>query len=176
VLNEVGRDAARFFFLMRKADSHLDFDLELAKRQSSDNPVFYVQYAHARVASIFAQAEKNGVAIADRQTVTVERLDLTEELALVRLMLQFNDVLEESVKALEPHRIIFYLLELAGEFHRYYNRHRIVSDDLDLSRARLLLVENVQRTIRRGLEILGIDAPLRMSAQADLAMAADEEG
>jgi arginyl-tRNA synthetase len=108
--------------------------------------------------------------------VTVERLDLTEELALVRLMLQFNDVLEESVKALEPHRIIFYLLELAGEFHRYYNRHRIVSDDLDLSRARLLLVENVQRTIRRGLEILGIDAPLRMSAQADLAMAADEEG
>ena len=176
VLKEVGRDAARFFFLMRKSDSHLDFDLELAKRQSSDNPVFYVQYAHARVASIFAQAGKSDVEIGDRKTIQVERLQLPEELALIRLMIQFNDVLEDSVRELEPHRIIFYLLDLAGDFHRYYNRHRVISEDLELSRARLLLVENVQRTIRRGLEILGIDAPARMSAQPDVDSLQREEG
>lgn len=169
VLEEVGRDAARFFFLMRKSDSHLDFDLELAKRQSSENPVFYVQYAHARVASIFEQALKNGVAWneAQREIVPVERLELAEELELIRKMIQFNDVLEESVRELEPHRIVFYLLDLAGEFHRYYNRYRVISEDADLSRARLLLVENAQRTIRRGLEILGVDAPLKMAARSE---------
>jgi len=167
VLEEVGRDAARFFFLMRKSDSHLDFDLELAKRQSSDNPVFYVQYAHARVASIFEQANKSGLELGARATVAVERLELAEELELVRKMIQFNDVLEDSVRELEPHRMVFYLLDLAGEFHRYYNRHRVISDDMDLARARLLLIENVQKTIRRGLEILGVDAPLKMSARPE---------
>jgi arginyl-tRNA synthetase len=170
VLEEVGRDAARFFFLMRKSDSHLDFDLDLAKRQSSENPVFYVQYAHARVASIFEQALKHGVAwnSAQREIVPVERLELAEELELIRKMIQFNDVLEESVRELEPHRIVFYLLDLAGEFHRYYNRVRVISEDADLSRARLLLVENAQRTIRRGLEILGVDAPLKMAARSEI--------
>ena len=170
VLEEVGRDAARFFFLMRKSDSHLDFDLELAKRQSSENPVFYVQYAHARVASIFEQALKHGVAWkeAQREIVPVERLELAEELELIRKMIQFNDVLEESVRELEPHRIVYYLLDLAGEFHRYYNRCRVISEDEDLSRARLLLVENAQKTIRRGLEILGVDAPLKMAARSEI--------
>jgi arginyl-tRNA synthetase len=79
-------------------------------------------------------------------------------------MIQFNDVLEEAVRELEPHRLIFYLLDLAGEFHRYYNRHRVISDDRELSRARLLLVVNAQKTIRRGLEILGVDAPARMAS------------
>jgi arginyl-tRNA synthetase len=166
VLQEVGRDAARFFFLMRKSDSHLDFDLDLAKRQSSDNPVFYVQYAHARVASILEQAQKNDMAWnpADSDGVSLERLELAEELELIRRMIQFNDVLEEAVRELEPHRLIFYLLDLAGEFHRYYNRHRVISDDRELSRARLLLVVNAQKTIRRGLEILGVDAPARMAS------------
>jgi arginyl-tRNA synthetase len=170
VLQEVGRDAARFFFLMRKSDSHLDFDLELAKRQSSDNPVFYVQYAHARVASILEQARRNGVAshAAGGAGVSLERLELAEELELIRRMIQFNDVLEESVRELEPHRMIFYLLELAGEFHRYYNRHRVITDDHELSQARLLLVVNAQKTIRRGLEILGVDAPLRMASVSGL--------
>jgi arginyl-tRNA synthetase len=167
VLDEVGRDAARFFFLMRKSDSHLDFDLDLAKQQSSDNPVFYVQYAHARVASIFEQASKNGLELGDRGSVTVERLELAEELELIRKMIQFNDVLVDSVGELEPHRVVFYLLDLAGEFHRYYNRHRVISEDTDLSRARLLLVENVQKTIRRGLEILGVDAPLKMTMRSE---------
>jgi len=167
VLEEVGRDAARFFFLMRKSDSHLDFDLDLAKQQSSDNPVFYVQYAHARVASIFEQASKNGLEIGSHAIVSVERLGLAEELELIRKMIQFNDVLEQSVLELEPHRVVFYLLDLAGEFHRYYNRYRVISEDSDLSRARLLLVENVQKTIRRGLDILGVGAPLKMAARSE---------
>ena len=167
VLQEVGCDAARFFFLMRKSDSHLDFDLELAKKQSSENPVFYVQYAHARVASIFDQAAKNGVALGDLASVPVERLELAEELELIRQMILFNEVLEESVRELEPHRMVFYLQELAGEFHRYYNRNRVVSDDIDLSRARLLLLANVQKTIRKGLAILGVEAPMKMAARAE---------
>src|SRR6266511_1006248 len=152
---------------MRKSDSHLDFDLDLAKQQSSDNPVFYVQYAHARVASIFEQASKNGLEIGSHAIVSVERLGLAEELELIRKMIQFNDVLEQSVLELEPHRVVFYLLDLAGEFHRYYNRYRVISEDSDLSRARLLLVENVQKTIRRGLDILGVGAPLKMAARSE---------
>jgi arginyl-tRNA synthetase len=167
VLAEVGRDAARFFFLMRKSDSHLDFDLDLAKKQSSENPVFYVQYAHARVASIFEQATKSGVQFGDRYAIPVERLELAEELELIRAMIQFNDVLEESVRELEPHRLVFYLLDLAGQFHRYYNRTRVISEDSDLSRARLLLIENVQKTVRRGLEILGVDAPMKMATRPE---------
>ena len=167
VLQEVGRDAARFFFLMRKSDSHLDFDLDLAKRQSSDNPVFYVQYAHARVASIFEQARRSGLEgiVPGERPVQLERLELGEEMELIRKMVQFNDVLEDSVRELEPHRIVFYLLDLAGEFHRYYNRFRVLSDDKGLSEARLLLVENVQKTIRRGLEILGVAAPMKMASR-----------
>jgi arginyl-tRNA synthetase len=167
VLEEVGKDAARFFFLMRKSDSHLDFDLNLAKQQSSENPVFYVQYAHARVASIFEQARKSGVELGERAVVPVKRLELPEEMELIRKMVQFNDVLEECVRELEPHRMVFYLLDLAGEFHRYYNRQRVISDDLALTRARLLLIENVQKTVRRGLEILGVDAPLKMAARTE---------
>ena len=167
VIEEVGKDAARFFFLMRKSDSHLDFDLDLAKQQSSENPVFYVQYAHARVASIFEQARRSGVALGERQSVPVERLELPEEMELIRKMIQFNDILEDSVRELEPHRMVFYLLDLAGEFHRYYNRQRVISEDVDLSRARLLLIENVQKTVRRGLEILGVDAPMKMAARAE---------
>jgi arginyl-tRNA synthetase len=167
VIEEVGSDAARFFFLMRKADSHLDFDLDLAKKQSSENPVFYVQYAHARVASILEQARKSGAATGEPRTAAVERLDLAEEIELIRKMIQFNDVLEDSVRELEPHRLVFHLLDLAGEFHRYYNRQRVITEDIELTGARLLLVENVQKTVRRGLEILGIDAPMKMAARPE---------
>jgi arginyl-tRNA synthetase len=165
VVEEVGKDAARFFFLMRKTDTHLDFDLELAKKESSDNPVYYVQYAHARVASIFDQARQRGLSLDDLadQDVEVERLTLQEELDLIKQVVQFTDVLEETIKELEPHRLIFYLLELAGEFHRYYNRFRVISDDVQLTRARLLLVQSVQRVIGRGLQLLGVGAPLRMT-------------
>lgn len=169
VLQEVGRDAARFFFLMRKSDSHLDFDLELAKKESSENPVFYVQYAHARIASIFEQANRSGI-VWDRRdigSIAIERLELTEELDLIRAAIRYNDVLEESTRELEPHRMIFYLLELAGEFHRYYNRHRVISENAELTRARLLLLEQIQKTIRRGLEVIGVDAPFKMASRSD---------
>jgi arginyl-tRNA synthetase len=166
VLDEVGLDAARFFFLMRKADSHLDFDLDLAKQQSSENPVFYVQYAHARVASIFEQARRSGLLpnSLGGGNAPVERLELAEELELVRKAVEFDEVVAESVKELEPHRMVFYLLELAGEFHRYYNRHRVLTDDVDLTRARLSLAEIIQKTIRRGLNILGVEAPVKMAS------------
>ncbi|HEU4342944.1 MAG TPA: arginine--tRNA ligase [Candidatus Binatia bacterium] len=169
VVAEVGRDAARFFFLMRKSDSHLDFDLDLAKRQSSENPVFYVQYAHARVASLFEQAQKHATAWTDSDTsaISLDRLALPEEVELIRKMIQFSDVLEQSVRELEPHHLLFYLLDLAGEFHRYYNRYRILSDDPTLTGARLLLARTVQKTIRRGLEILGVEAPLKMASRSD---------
>jgi arginyl-tRNA synthetase len=167
VLEEVGRDAARFFFLMRKADSHLDFDLELAKQQSSENPVFYVQYAHARVASIFEQAARSGVRPerAAAQSIPLERLTLAEEMKLIQKVIEFDEILQESVKELEPHRLVFYLLELAGEFHRYYNRHRVLTDDVDLTNARLALAQIIQKTIRRGLNISGIEAPLKMASR-----------
>ena len=97
----------------------------------------------------------------------MERLDLAEEIELIRKMIQFNDVLEDSVRELEPHRLVFHLLDLAGEFHRYYNRHRVISEDIELTGARLLLVENVQKTVRRGLEILGIAAPMKMAARPE---------
>ena len=176
VLEEVGKDAARFFFLMRKPDSHLDFDLELAKKESSENPVFYVQYAHARISSIFEQARHAGLRVDDLmlRDVEMERLALAEEIDLIKRVAQFTEVVEESVKELEPHRVVFYLLELAGEFHRYYNRFRVISDDLALSRARLLLVRNVQKIIRKGVCLLGIEAPLKMAARNEEAMAASQ--
>jgi arginyl-tRNA synthetase len=169
VLEEVGKDAARFFFLMRKADSHLDFDLELAKKESSENPVFYVQYAHARIASIFEQARQGGLLVDDSilQDASMECLALAEEIELIKRVVQFTEVVEESVKELEPHRLVFYLLELAGEFHRYYNRFRVISDDAALTRARLFLVRSVQRVIRRGLSLLGVEAPMRMAARSE---------
>jgi arginyl-tRNA synthetase len=172
VLEEVGTDAARFFFLMRKSDSHLDFDLELAKKESSENPVFYVQYAHARIASIFEQARQNGVEVTDvsARAVKLERLTEPEELVLIKHVIQLPETVEESVNELEPHRLVFYLLELAGEFHRYYNRFRVVSDDADLTRARLILLRNVQKVIGGGLTLLGVTAPLKMAARSDAAV------
>jgi arginyl-tRNA synthetase len=168
VLEEVGSGAARFFFLMRRADSHLDFDLELAKRESSENPVFYVQYAHARIASIFEQARRSGIDVDDLQVaeVQLERLALAEELELIKKVVQFSEVIEESVEELEPHRLVFYLIELAGQFHRYYNRFRVISDDRVLTQARLLLIRGVQKVIRKGLYLLGLEAPSRMAARS----------
>jgi arginyl-tRNA synthetase len=168
VVEEVGKDAARFFFLLRKSDSHLDFDLELAKKESSENPVFYVQYAHARIASIFEQARQGGLDVDHLavRDVKLERLAQPEELNLIKHVVQFSEAVEESVKELEPHRLAFYLLELAGDFHRYYNRSRVISEDSDLTRARLLLLRDVQKVIGRGLNLLGVTAPLKMAARS----------
>ncbi len=162
VLKEVGRDAARFFFLMRGSDSPLEFDLELAKRQSNENPVFYVQYAHARVASLRRQAQERGLSPQEAERADLSLLKLPEELAILKQIAAFPDLVESAARTLEPHRIPHYLLELAGMFHRYYYDHRILTDDRGLSAARLALSIALGVTIRRGLDLLGVSAPERM--------------
>lgn len=164
LIDEVGPDVVRFFFLFRKSDSHLDFDLELARRQAPENPVFYVQYAHARLASVFREAEKAGLALAADCTEVDLALLSAEELSLARRLVGLPEVVRDAVELLEPHRIPFYLLELAGEFHRYYNKpgNRIIGNDRNLSLARLFLAGLLREGIRGGLELLGVTAPERM--------------
>ncbi len=126
VVEEVGSDAAKFFFLMRRADTHLDFDLELAKQQSSDNPVYYVQYAHARLASVFRVAQERGVPLPTIEDVDASLLLGADELGLIKTLAQYPFILEGSALALEPHRVTFYLQELAAQLHAYYNKHRVL--------------------------------------------------
>ncbi|MGD9762954.1 MAG: arginine--tRNA ligase [Candidatus Binatia bacterium] len=162
VVDEVGADATRFFFLMRKGDSQLDFDLELAAKQSSDNPVFYVQYAHARICTLFKKAAEQGVQVPTAAAADLETLTEPEEQALVQLLAQFPDVVEDAAREREPHRIVFHLIELAGSFHRFYNRHRVLGVDAARRGARLFLAGAVQRVLQTGLGLLGVRAPESM--------------
>ncbi len=162
VIDEVGRDACRFFFLMRRCDSQLDFDLELAKQQSSDNPVYYVQYAHARVCSINRNATESGMEPSTSDVVDYSRLELIEELALVKQLARFPETVVGAALSYEPHRIVFYLQELATQFHSYYNRQRVLVDDPITSRARLTLVNSVRTVLANALHLLGLSAPERM--------------
>jgi arginyl-tRNA synthetase len=162
VLNEVGRDAARFFFLMRKSDAHLEFDLDLAKKTSNENPVYYVQYAHARIESIFRVAMDEGIEAASLRDADVDLLALKDEITLIKGILAFFDVVEGSARSLEPHRITFYLLDLVGRFHSYYNKTRVIGDDRGVTLARLLLLDVLRQVIRSGLGMLGVSAPERM--------------
>jgi arginyl-tRNA synthetase len=164
LIDEVGVDVVRFFFLFRKSDSQLDFDLELAKKQAPENPVFYVQYAHARLASIFREGEKIGLRLPDNLSEINLNLLGAEELDLVRRAVGLPEVMTAAAEALEPHRIPFYLLELAGEFHRYYNKptNRIIGPDRELSMARMFMAEILKSAIGGGLELLGVSAPERM--------------
>jgi len=164
LIEEVGVDVVRFFFLFRKSDSQLDFDLELAKKQAPENPVFYLQYAHARLASIFREGEKIGLSLpAELSEINLNLLG-AEELDLVRRAVGLPEVMTAAAEALEPHRIPFYLLELAGEFHRYYNKptNRIIGPDRELSMARMFMAEILKSAIGGGLELLGVSAPERM--------------
>jgi arginyl-tRNA synthetase len=164
LIDEVGPDVVRFFFLFRKSDSHLDFDLDLARKQAPENPVFYVQYAHARLSSIFREADKAGLVLpADPDSVRLDLLS-SEELELAKRAIGLPAVMTAAAEALEPHRIPFYLLDLAGEFHRYYNKptNRIISDDRDLSIARLFLARLLKTAFAAGLGLLGVSAPERM--------------
>jgi len=162
VLNEVGRDAARFFFLMRKSDAHLEFDLDLAKKTTNENPVFYVQYAHARIESIFRVAQEEGIDLKFVKTAKVDLLTQKDEITLIKGILHYFDVIEGSAKSLEPHRITFYLLDLVGRFHSYYNKTRVIVDDRELTMARLLLLVILQQVIKSALTLLGVSAPERM--------------
>lgn len=162
VVDEVGKDACRFIFLLRRADSQLDFDLELAKRQSNDNPVYYVQYAHARVCSICRNAEEQGVVTLEREALDLSCLTLTEELALAKHLARYPETVVNAAQNREPHRIVYFLQELASQFHSYYNRQRVLVDDLATTQARLYLVKGVRTVLANALNLLGVDAPERM--------------
>ena len=162
VIDEVGRDAARFIFLARHYESPLDFDLELAKRQTNDNPVFYVQYVHARISSILRKGREKGFDKISWDEKTVAMLVEPEEINLMKAMDRYPEVLKNSAKFMEPHRLTFYLMVLASVFHAYYNKHRVLTDDPALSRGRLYLVKAVQTVIRNGLTLLGVSAPEKM--------------
>jgi arginyl-tRNA synthetase len=162
VVDEVGKDAALFFFMMRRLDSPMEFDLELAKRQSNENPVYYVQYAHARLCSVGRQAEEQGIRMDDPKPVRLDLLAEPEELKLMKRLDAYPKLIEESARALEPHRLTFYLLDLAGILHNYYFKHRFISTNSDLTRARLLLIGAVRTVMANALEILGVTAPERM--------------
>jgi len=163
VMDEVGSDAARFFFLTRRSDAHLDFDLELAKEQTSENPVFYVQYCYARILSVFEFAEEKGFTCPESFTAKdLQRLDLPEEIELIKHLANFEAVIEKSARELEPHRVTFYLMELAGLFHPYYNKNRVVTEDRGLTEARLLLLKATGAVAGIGLGLLGISAPEKM--------------
>ncbi len=161
VLDEVGTDAARFFFLTKRSDSHLDFDLDLAKRQSRDNPVYYVQYVHARIASIFRIAEERNID-SDMTSPDLSALNLPEEEELMKRLADFPDMLADAAEAMEPHRVTFYLLELSDLFHSYYHDNKVLTEDDRIRKSRLFLVEAVRQVIENGLTILGVTAPERM--------------
>jgi len=190
VIDEVGADAAKFIFLTRRADSQLDFDLELAKQQSAENPVYYVQYAHARVASLFRVARERGIDVPATGSVDWSVLNSPDDLELIKPLAEYPALLEASAQALEPHRLTYYLQDLAARLHAYYYKHRILPPVLEreldtqdrlkpvaleaeqgrkgetltpaLTAARLCLFRNVQTVIRNGLGILGVTAPERM--------------
>jgi arginyl-tRNA synthetase len=160
LLEEVGNDAARWFFLMRSPESHLDFDLDLAKSQTNENPVFYVQYAHARIRSIFRQANPEQLAFTC-DTALAQCWDSEEEVLLEKAAL-FPELIIEAAKRREPHHLTGYLLELATLFHSYYNRRRFIGEELETTRARLAIAGGLSYIFKHGLELLGISAPERM--------------
>mgnify|MGYP003411302487 CR=1 FL=1 len=163
VMDEVGRDACRFFFLMRRSDAQLDFDLDLAKSQAPENPVYYVQYCHARIKSIIAFAAEKGFALPESfDAKLLSRLDQKEEAELIRHLGSFGEVVERSAESMEPHKVTFYLMDLAALFHPYYNKNRVVTDDPELTSARLLLCNAVATVAANGLRLLGVSAPEKM--------------
>ncbi len=164
IVDEVGKDAARFMFLSRSYDSGLEFDLELAKQKNSDNPVYYVQYVHARITGILLKAKEEGL-IQEIDFQRGEHLDLltaSEEINLIKILAGFTEQVEKSADTLHPHVIFTYLMSLASAFHGYYNKHKVITEDKELSRGRLALVLAVKKVIRNGLSLLGVSAPERM--------------
>ena len=157
VIDEVGVDAARFFFVNRKCSSHLDFDIDLAKKQSDENPVYYVQYAHARISNVIKFATEQGVSLIEN--INLNRLTQNEEKQLIKKLLQYPEVIISAAQSWEPHRLTNYLQELASTFHHFYHKHRVVTDNQELTRTRLMLMQATKIVFANGLRILGISAP-----------------
>ncbi|MDY6844527.1 MAG: arginine--tRNA ligase [Thermodesulfobacteriota bacterium] len=162
VMNDVGRDGTRFFYLLRHANSPLDFDLELAKKHSNENPVYYVQYAHARICSIVQNAREKKIEFKHFHEADATLLNENEELDLIKKIAQYLEVVEDAAQSLEPHRIPTYLIELVSMFHSYYNKHRVISDDPKLTHARLLLCHCIKTVVKNGLTLIGVSAPEKM--------------
>lgn len=161
LLDEIGTDVARYFFVMRSIESHLDFDLALAKRQSSENPVFYLQYAHARICSIFREAEKRGIAC-DPGNSEARLYDSAEASVLLKLLARFPEEIADAAAAFEPHRITTYLLRLAQAYHKFYTEHRVLSEHTVRTNTYLALCDGVRIVLKNGLGLLGVSAPERM--------------
>ena len=157
LFNEVGIDATRFFFLLRRVESHLDFDLDLAKLQSDENPVFYLQYAHARISSVLKFSERE-----IDPDAPLARLAAPEEMELIKRLQEYPEILVQAAQSLEPYRVVEYLRELAAQFHKFYALHRVVTDDGELTAARLLLADGVRIVLRNGLAVLGVSQPEKM--------------
>jgi len=162
VVQDVGKDAARYIFLTRRSDSHLDFDLDVAKEQSRENPVYYVQYAHARLASLFREAESRNIAIPKSDAVDVALLDVEEEHNIIKALAKYPEMIEEAALAYEPHRLTYYLQDLAGLLHNYYFKHRVITEDAGRTGSKLFLMKQVKTVIQSALTILGVNAPERM--------------
>jgi arginyl-tRNA synthetase len=162
LLADVSVDAARYFFLMRRLSTHFDFDMSLAVKQSDENPVFYVQYAHARTCGLLRHALDRGFSRESIDTASPCRLVEPEELDVIKAIAEFPSVLNNVARYVEPHRITAYLEDLSAAFHRFYQKHRIVTDDNGLSLSRLMLTAGVQAALQQGLELLGVSAPERM--------------
>lgn len=178
VVEEVGRDATRFIFLTRRADAQLDFDLELAKRQTLDNPVFYVQYGHARLAAIFQKAKEAGIPVPRFDIEAARTLTAPEEQELIRRVASFPDVLSGAALAYEPHRIAFWLQETIAAFHSYYTLgkktgERVIGPDAEKTAARLFLCRALKRVLANGLAVLGVTAPERMESPETRDLAED---
>jgi len=162
LLADVGKDAARFFFLLRGASSHLDFDMDLAKKETPENPVYYVQYAHARVCSIFKKAAEKGVEYnEDLPAADLSLLD-PDEVRIAKRLCRFPETVERSAAKLEPHNLCYFLIDLASDFHSYYNKTKVLTDDPDLTTARLALSAAVRQVIANGLALIGVSAPEAM--------------
>ncbi len=162
LVDEVGVDALRFFFLMRKPDSQLEFDLELAKAQSQENPVYYVQYGHARLCSIERMAAEKEVALPELSATDLSCLREKEEYQLLKTLSEYPAMVTGAAKDLAPHRVIFYLMELAGHFHSFYNKHKVITEDEQLTAARLCLCQGIKTVLANGLELVGLTAPNKM--------------
>jgi arginyl-tRNA synthetase len=163
VISEVGTDACRFIFLSRKSDSHLDFDLEMVKRKSMDNPVYYVQYAHARICSLFARAAEKEIHLENSSSPALNLLDTPQDMEILKKMAEFPDIIASSAKNLSPHHLSYYLMELAGILHRYYTVHPVLTaENQELIQARMVLFRAVARVLSNGLDLLGVSAPERM--------------
>jgi arginyl-tRNA synthetase len=160
LLEKVPKDVIRFFFLMRSSSQHLEFDIDLALKQSEENPVYYVQYAHARIQSIIKHADQSGIDLPKHADLSL--LKEKEELGLIKDILKYEEILHDAVQNLEPYMITYYLIDLAHDFHLFYQRHRVIGEDRKLSQARLYLIQKTAMTIKDGLELLGVSCPEKM--------------